>query len=359
MAKTSHIVVIGAGVSGLTTALILAENPRNRITIVAKHMPGDYDIEYCSPWAGADYAPFGTAGSIEARWEHETWGPLAHLAHSVPEAGIHFEKARSWIRKTSTGDDGRGDLGKQDPWFKDTVPDFRVLRPEELPHGIEAGIEFTSVCINTALYLPYLVGQCRKHGIILKRQILGHISEATASHKFGQNADIVINCTGLMASRLGGVEDKTMQPARGQTVLVRNDSKLLGGANGTEDGRTDENVYFMNRASGGGTIIGGSYQLGNWESQPDPNLAMRIMQRAVDLHPQLAGGKGVSGLSIVRHAVGLRPWREAGVRLEKERIGKQWVVHNYGHAGYGYQTSYACARDVAKLVDEIVGEAET
>jgi D-amino-acid oxidase len=46
-----------AGVSGLTTGLLLAKNPRNKITIIAKHMPGDYDIEYTSPWAGADYSP--------------------------------------------------------------------------------------------------------------------------------------------------------------------------------------------------------------------------------------------------------------------------------------------------------------
>lgn len=46
-----------AGVSGLTTAFLLSQNPSNKITLVAKHMPGDYDIEYCSPWAGANYMP--------------------------------------------------------------------------------------------------------------------------------------------------------------------------------------------------------------------------------------------------------------------------------------------------------------
>ena len=25
--------------------------------MAAKHMPGDYDIEYASPWAGANYMP--------------------------------------------------------------------------------------------------------------------------------------------------------------------------------------------------------------------------------------------------------------------------------------------------------------
>jgi hypothetical protein len=44
-----------AGVSGLTTALLLSKDPGTEVTVAAKHMPGDYDIEYCSPWAGANY----------------------------------------------------------------------------------------------------------------------------------------------------------------------------------------------------------------------------------------------------------------------------------------------------------------
>jgi D-amino-acid oxidase len=50
-------------VSGLTTALLLSKNAEYDVTIVAKHMPGDYDIEYTSPWAGANYEPFVTPSS--------------------------------------------------------------------------------------------------------------------------------------------------------------------------------------------------------------------------------------------------------------------------------------------------------
>lgn len=78
------------------------------------------------------------------------------------------------------------------------------------------------------------------------------------------------------------------------------------------------------------------------------------MKRAVELRPQLTNGKGIEALSIVRHAVGLRPYRLGGVRLEKELMdGVGWVVHNYGHAGFGYQTSYGCAEVVVNLVEEI------
>jgi len=45
-------------VSGLTTAYLLSHDPANIVTVLAKHMPGDYDIEYASPWAGANYMPY-------------------------------------------------------------------------------------------------------------------------------------------------------------------------------------------------------------------------------------------------------------------------------------------------------------
>ena len=99
-------------------------------------------------------------------------------------------------------------------------------------------------------------------------------------------------------------------------------------------------------------MLGGCYQIGNWDSQIDPNLATRIMKRAVDLCPALTGGKGIEHLSIIRQGVGLRPVRNGGARLEKEKVGKVWIVHNYGHGGFGYQASYGCSQVAARLVEE-------
>lgn len=109
----------------------------------------------------------------------------------------------------------------------------------------------------------------------------------------------------------------------------------------------------MQRAAGGGTILGGCLQKHAWESQPDPNLATRIMTRAVELCPGLvAAGKGIEGLDVVRHGVGLRPMREGGIRVERDVVEGVKVVHNYGHGGYGYQTSFGCAMEVERLVEE-------
>ncbi|PKB93750.1 hypothetical protein RhiirA5_507855 [Rhizophagus irregularis] len=51
-----RIVVLGAGVSGLTTAtLLLQQEKAIKVHIVAKHFPGDLSGEYTSPWAGAHW----------------------------------------------------------------------------------------------------------------------------------------------------------------------------------------------------------------------------------------------------------------------------------------------------------------
>lgn len=243
--------------------------------------------------------------------------------------------------------------------------------------GIDNGQTFTSVCINTAVYLPWLVGQCRKNGVVFKRAVFKHVADAANAHHSGQKADLVVNCTGLSSKKLGGVMDDTLHPARGQIVVVRNDPGLMCSISGTDDGE-DETVYMMTRAagmshlsksnlrtdlnlipflSGGGTILGGSYQKDNWDPLPDPNLATRIMKRCIELCPSLVKkGQGIEGLDVIRHGVGLRPVRDGGPRVEKEKIEGVWVVHNYGHGGFGYQASYGCAEAAVKLVEEALRE---
>ena len=83
------------------------------------------------------------------------------------------------------------------------------------------------------------------------------------------------------------------------------------------------------------------------------------MKRCVELCPALTDGKGIEGLSIIRHGVGLRPLRNGGTRVERERIRGVWVVHQYGHGGYGYQASYGSAKAATKLVEDALATDTT
>ena len=85
------------------------------------------------------------------------------------------------------------------------------------------------------------------------------------------------------------------------------------------------------------------------------NLANRIMKRCIAASPNLVKeGQGIEGLDIIRHGVGLRPLREGGTRIEKDRVDGVAVVHNYGHGGFGYQASFGCAYAAVSLVKEIL-----
>ncbi|KAL8823667.1 MAG: hypothetical protein Q9191_005652 [Dirinaria sp. TL-2023a] len=307
-------------------------------------MPGDYDIEYASPWAGATYLP-----SVLLRgpqYAEVNANPEYRRKELLLQNGIVVlgQSLNGWLDSTPKLES----TSKVNP---DSIGRFKHIEKRELPPGFEGGQSFTSVCINTAIYLPWLVSQCLKNGVIVKRHIFKHVAEAANVHFSGRKAHVVLNCTGLSAAKLGGVQDQGMMPARGQTVLVRNEADVMCSNSGTDDG-DDEVCYTMQRAAGGGTLLGGSYQKGNWDSQIDPNLANRIMKRAVELCPALTGGKGVEYLSVIRHGVGLRPLRLGGPRIEKESINGVWIIHNYGHAGYGYQSSYGCSQAAIKLLEE-------
>lgn len=104
-------------------------------------------------------------------------------------------------------------------------------------------------------------------------------------------------------------------------------------------------------------MVSGSYQKNNWDSNPDPNLAVRIMKRAVALQPRFVSpGQGIEGLDVIRHGVGLRPAREGGPRVAKDVVEGVDVVHNYGHGGFGYQTSWGCTETVVQLVEEVLSK---
>ena len=93
---------------------------------------------------------------------------------------------------------------------------------------------------------------------MFERAIFKHIADAASAHHSGQKADVVINCTGLSALKLGGVEDKNMHPARGQIVLVRNDPGAMYSISGCDDG-DDEVCYIMQRAAGKFNILPFTY----------------------------------------------------------------------------------------------------
>jgi glycine/D-amino acid oxidase-like deaminating enzyme len=90
MPSEVNFLVLGAGVIGLTTALVLREKyPSANITIVAKHFPGDRSIEYTSPWAGANWCSFAHDNGPLEKYDEVTFRKFEELLKSEgPQCGL-------------------------------------------------------------------------------------------------------------------------------------------------------------------------------------------------------------------------------------------------------------------------------
>ncbi|KAF5863015.1 hypothetical protein ETB97_010823 [Aspergillus alliaceus] len=98
-----------------------------------------------------------TRGTKTADWDRRTWIALEDLARNHPDAGIHFQECEIHSRSKDVGSttaEWFGELLSPDPWFEDVIPNFRTLSKNNLGPGIDSATAFTSVCINTAIYLP-------------------------------------------------------------------------------------------------------------------------------------------------------------------------------------------------------------
>lgn len=165
-----------------------------------------------------------------------------------------------------------------------------------------------------------------------------------------------MNATGLGSLTLEDVRDQSVEPIRGQIVLVRsNVTRCVMDA--TQHASPTRSTYIIPRPnSGGQTICGGCYEVGSWERKPDPAMTREILEHCLRRVPELSRDGTVEGIEIIRECVGFRPSRRGGPRVERENFTVQGrrvaVVHAYGIGPAGYQASWGMAGDAAKLVGQ-------
>ncbi|CAG8765249.1 25134_t:CDS:2, partial [Dentiscutata erythropus] len=74
--------------------------------------------------------------------------------------------------------DKKPDLRNDDIWFKDFVPEFKVVPLEELPSGVEYGVSYITICLNVQKYLQWLLDQFIANGRKRKKVHLSHLNES-------------------------------------------------------------------------------------------------------------------------------------------------------------------------------------
>lgn len=306
------VIVLGAGVSGLTSAIRLCEAGYD-VVVWAERMPHDTT----SAVAAALCLPYKAYPEDRVlEWTRRSFRVFTELA-GRRDSGVQMREGfELWRRRVP------------DPWWRGVVAEFGRCGAGELPAGFADGYRFQSAVIEMPIYLDYLRRRLEAGGARCEQRRVQSLAEVWAASR------VIINCTGLGARPL--VPDEQLAPIRGQVVRVANPGLtrfLLD---------EEDMTYIVPRSRD--CILGGTADEGSWDLTPDPATAAAIVARCATLEPRLAG------IEVLEHKVGLRPGRPA-VRVEREDGAAGAIcIHNYGHGGAGVTLSWGCADDVVGLL---------
>jgi D-amino-acid oxidase len=307
-----RILVIGAGVSGLTTGICLAE-AGHAVTIRTAAPPE----RTTSIAAGALWGPVMTGPPDRALgWAKTTLEILCGLA-AVPGTGVKMVGGKEITRTEPTL-----------PFWSGLVPGLRMCGPAELPPDFAGGWHFTSPLASMPTYLEYLRTRFE--------QATGTIEHGEVTGFGRTGVPVVVNCTGAAARDL--VPDPEVRPVRGQVVIAENpgvEEFLI-----SRDEPPPNSVYMF--PHGDTILLGGTVEYDEEELTLNPRIAERIVADCAHLEPRL------NGVRIIGHRVGLRPYRPQ-VRLDHEELPDGTLLwHNYGHGGAGISLSWGCATELAE-----------
>jgi len=306
------VAIVGAGVSGLTSGVVLAE--RGFRTAVFAEKIGQRTT---SGAAAAVWFPYDARPAEKViPWALETYQTLVNLSRD-PYAGVSVIELGQFSRA--------GEI---------QIPDWAI------PLGASAvatarwpvfksGYVLSVPLMDTTIYLDYLANRFSKAGGSMAKNILFDKLEDVDS-----TFDLVINCAGIGARELVG--DADLEPHRGQVAIIPK-IENLSCAIVCDDAPL---MYVIPRVND--CVFGGTNEISD-DLDVDPSSTVRILEECSRV-------LNIEKPNVHTERVGLRPFRRPGVRLECDRLrdGRN-VIHNYGHGGAGFTLSWGCAREVFDL----------
>ncbi len=254
------VAVIGAGIMGLTTARLVQE-AGFPVTIYTAALPPDTT----SNIAGGQWGPYGHYKDerVTPEWRSQFASALAYSWRRF-QIMVGDDYGIRWLPTYSQPKNL--DPNPLDRYF----PGTRWVPDAEHPFALDKVVLHETMYVETGRFLRELTKDI---------QIAGG---AIRVRKFAEPADLlslpeqlVFNCTGLGARELFG--DKELRPARGQLAVLLPQPEVRYAYSGNDG-------YMFPRPDG--ILLGGTFELDQWSTVPEPAAIERILSR----HKKLFGG---------------------------------------------------------------------
>lgn len=314
-------IILGCGVSGLSTGICLLEAGYASVKIIAAQLPP----HTTSDKAAAIWFPYkANPQDLVLKWSMESYRVFEELAKD-DGTGVSFVE---WFELKEK-------IPDEIPWWAVELPAsaYRKAQQSELPKGYSHANVVRVPMIETPIYMPYLLQQFEKKGGKIEQKRIADLEEVLEENP----QTFLINCTGLGSREL--CEDSEVYPIQGHIVQLEADINQEIRYLADEEGR-NALAYMMPRKDC--IVLGGTAEAHQADLTVDKEVVADILERCELLQPKLKGRK------VMNSYVGLRPFRSV-IRLEQEK--NRPIVHNYGHGGSGFTVSWGCAKEVLRLLD--------
>lgn len=353
----SKILIIGAGVTGLTTAYCLAKE--------------NYEVIVISK----DFSPNITSNVAGALWE---WPPAVCGYHSDL---VSLERSKEWCMTSyeqfydlalhkETGVYIRNvyfffkEMVKNNPFhlnkmneLKEKTKGFRhdasMIQEEGInpKTGMVDAYCHEAPMVDTDVYMKWLTKEVANLGVqILQREITVNLKTIEKDLLKEYDCDYIVNCSGLGSITLA---DEYMYPLRGALVRIKNNGEKFPILNKAycvsfDEKTREQDIVFIVPRGENRIILGALAEENEWDTTinlDNYEPIRQMFERSKKFLPYLENAE-IDETEPVR--VGLRPFRKGNVRLDWETDSN--IIHSYGHGGAGVTFSWGCAQEVVSMI---------
>jgi len=332
------VVVVGAGVIGLTVALeldrALNSNDRTvRIEIIAEKRG------QCPPHAMWEVPPYLIEDSRATDWAFESLDEFEKLlANPTLAKQSGLASITNVVLSTKPLEQWNDPRAKRIDFIhsKEILSNNSLTKFLNNENVYKDALSFKVPVIKTSIYLPFLEKKLKSRNVEFSKKKIENFKNIL---KQNPNVIAIFNCTGNNAKQLAN--DKKCFPIKGQVVHVEAPHINCAFVD------VDTGAYVI-PFPGDSLEVGGTAENNVYDRKPCKKISKTILKNASQMLPSL------NNVEVSDVWTGLRPARQDNVRIEAAHLidAKQIIplIHAYGVGGAGYTCSFGVARAAIALM---------